>query len=174
MGISIILAKSKNNVIGKDNDLPWKLPTDLKKFKEITLNSTIIMGRKCYESIGRPLPKRINVVLTRDENFTADGCEVRHNLEAAIEEFKEEGKELFIIGGSHIYKESFKYADKLYITQIMSEVAGDVILEGLIEEDWILTGLDGPYREDGLDYHFEEYVAKRTLRQRDAKESDTE
>ena len=106
MAISIIVAMSSNGVIGKDNDLPWKLPTDLKRFKEITSGNIILMGRKCYESIGRPLPNRTNIVLTRNTELEIEGCLVRNDFESVIEEFKD--KEIFVIGGSDIYEMAFR------------------------------------------------------------------
>lgn len=161
--ISIILAMSKNKVIGNKNDLPWNLPTDLKNFKKVTSGKTVIMGKNTWDSIPekyRPLPNRINVVITRNLDFKSDVCEVRNNLIEAIEEFNIDDKELFIIGGAEIYKQSFNLADKLYLTNINNEVDGDIFVEGLNEEDWFLTNFDGPYNEDNLDYRFEEYVSK--------------
>lgn len=158
MSVSIIVAMSTNKVIGKDNDLPWKLPSDLKRFKSITSGKTVIMGRKCYESIGRPLPNRTNVIITRNEDYEAEGCEVRHDLESAIAEFNKEGEEVFIIGGSEIYKAAFPIADKLYLTHVVAEIEGDTFLEGLVESDWKLVGFEGHYEEDNLKFRFEDYI----------------
>ena len=122
--ISIIAAVSKNGVIGVDNKLPWDLPEDLKKFKEITTGNVVIMGRKTYESIGKALPNRINIVVTRDKNFFVPGVLSANSLDSAL--LKAGGnKDIFIIGGGEIYKQSMGFADKLYITEVDMEVEGD-------------------------------------------------
>jgi len=123
--ISIIVAMANNRVIGKDNDMPWdRLPIDLKHFKEITNGSPIIMGRKTFESIGKPLPNRTNIIITRNKDLKIENCEIVSSLEKAIELIKEED-EVFIIGGSEIYKEAINKANKLYITLIDLEIEGD-------------------------------------------------
>jgi len=122
--ISIIAAVSKNGVIGVDNKLPWDLPEDLKKFKEITTGNVVIMGRKTYESIGKSLPNRINIVVTRDKNFFVPGVLSANSLDSAL--LKAGGnKDIFIIGGGEIYKQSMDFVDKLYITEVDMEVEGD-------------------------------------------------
>lgn len=158
MSVSIIVAMSTNKVIGKNNDLPWKLPTDLKRFKTLTSGKTIIMGRKCFESIGKPLPNRTNVIITRNKDYVAEGCEVRYNIDEAIKEFNVEGEELFIIGGSEIYKTAFPIADKLYLTHVVAEIEGDTFLEGLVESDWKMVAFEGHYEEDNLKFRFEDYI----------------
>lgn len=161
--VSIIMAMAENKVIGNNNDLPWDLPTDLKRFKRLTTGKTIIMGRKCYDSIPakyRPLPNRLNVVVTRDVNFVAEGCEVRHDLHEAINEFNKPDEELFVIGGAQIYKETFPIADKIYLTEIIGEVDGDVVVEGLIESDWMFIAFEGHIKENGHVYRFVDYVSK--------------
>lgn len=157
--ISVIAAASKNMVIGKDNDLPWNLPSDLKNFKKITEGHFVIMGRKCWESIPekfRPLPKRQNIVITRDPEYVAVGAAVINDLETIIRVFKndkEEG-EVFIIGGAQIYKEAFKHADKLYLTQIFSDVEGDTYLEGLDFSEWFLTETSEHIIENDIEFRF--------------------
>ena len=124
--ISLIAAISENNALGKDNRLIFKIPEDMKRFKEITSGHPIIMGRKTYESIGRPLPNRTNIVVTRDENYRADGCEVVCSLEQAIEVAKKvEKTEVFVIGGGQIYKEAISLADKLYLTLVEGKYEAD-------------------------------------------------
>ena len=157
--ISIIAAASKNLVIGKDNDLPWNLPSDLKSFKTITQGSFVIMGRKCWESIPekfRPLPNRQNIVITRDPNYEAKGAAVINDLETIIRVFKNDGEhgEVFIIGGAQIYKETFKHADKLYLTQILTEVEGDTYLEGLDFNEWVLTDSSEVIEENDVKFMF--------------------
>lgn len=115
----------KNNVIGKDGDIPWHLPDDFKYFKKTTLNHHIIMGRKCFESIGRPLPKRTNVILTRNPFYLVSNCLVVPSLEEALAVAKDNGdEEAFICGGGQIYALAMDLCDKLYITEIDMEVPG--------------------------------------------------
>ena len=116
--ISIIAAIGKNNELGKGNALLFSMPADMKYFRETTSGKTIIMGQKTFESIGRPLPKRLNIVVTRDKNFTHDGVEISHSLEDTLKKYKNSPEEVFIIGGGQIYAQSMEYADKLYITHI--------------------------------------------------------
>ena len=122
--ISIIVAMANNRVIGKDNQMPWYLPADLAHFKRVTLNKPIIMGRKTYESIGRPLPERKNIVISRNKDYKLDGCETVTSVEHAFELIKNE-KEVFIIGGGYLYSQLLSKADKLYLTFIDLDVNGD-------------------------------------------------
>jgi len=118
--LSIIAAIGKNNELGKDNTLLWKIPADMKHFREITGGHTVIMGRKTFESIGRPLPKRRNIVITRDKAYLKEGVEIVYSLEKAIQ-IASNGEESFIIGGAEIYKQSLPLVDRLYITHIDAE-----------------------------------------------------
>ncbi|MEX2589969.1 MAG: dihydrofolate reductase [Chitinophagales bacterium] len=137
MKISSIAAVSENNAIGKDNDLMWHLPDDLKFFKKHTLGHPVIMGRKTYDSMGKPLPKRSNIVLTRDKNFNAEGVEVFHDIATAIDRAKEiDGEEIFIIGGANIYKQSLDYCNRLYLTRIHAPFDGDVFFPEIDESKW--------------------------------------
>ena len=120
--ISIIVATSKNRVIGNNNSLIWKLPADLKRFKQITTGNTIVMGRKTYESIGKPLPNRRNIIITRDTNYLVDNCEIVNSLEEALMLCN---NECFIIGGGEIYKQSIDIADKIYLTLVQEDFEGD-------------------------------------------------
>lgn len=127
MLISAIVAVSSNNVIGRDGHLPWHLSADLKRFKTITTGHSIILGRKNYEDIGRPLPNRTNYVLTRNASFEAPGCIVCASLEAALEAARAAGEtECFIIGGAAVYREAMPLVQKLYFTRVESDVDGDV------------------------------------------------
>lgn len=119
--ISIIAAIGKNNELGKENKLLWSLPADMKHFKEITSGHTVIMGQKTFESIGRPLPNRKNIVVTRNKDFSADGVEISYSLEDTLNKFTNTEEEVFIIGGGEIYKQSMDSANKLYITHIEAE-----------------------------------------------------
>jgi len=135
--ISIIAAVSKNGVIGVNNTLPWDLPKDLKRFKDLTTGNVVIMGRKTYESIGKALPNRINIVVTRDKNFFVPGVLSANSLDSAL--LKAGGnKDIFIIGGGEIYKQSMDFVDKLYITEVDMEVEGDTTFP-TISDKWIVS-----------------------------------
>jgi dihydrofolate reductase len=140
MNISIIVAVAKNNVIGKDNTLIWHLPADMKFFKEKTTGHCIITGRKNYESIPekfRPLPNRINIVITRQKNYNAPGAIVVSSIKEAIEKAKQTGdNETFIIGGAEIYKQCLQYTDTIYLTQIYHSFDGDAFFPEINPEQW--------------------------------------
>jgi dihydrofolate reductase len=136
MLISIIVAVSENGVIGKDNQLIWRLPDDLKRFKNLTIGHPIIMGRKTYDSIGKPLPGRTSIVITRNADFVPDGVVVAHTLEEAIEKAKgTETDETFIIGGGNIYEQSLDVSDKIYLTEVHAHIDGDTFFE-INRADW--------------------------------------
>ncbi len=118
--ISLIAVIGKNNELGKDNTLLWSMPADMKHFKETTTGHTVIMGRKTFESIGKPLPNRKNIVITRDKTYLCDGVDVAHSPEEAIKKTGNE-EEIFVIGGAEIYKQIMPIADKLYITHVDAE-----------------------------------------------------
>ena len=137
MIISAIVAVAKNNVIGRDNEIPWYLPADLKYFKRTTLGHHVIMGRKSFLSIGKPLPKRTNIIITRDPFFIASGCIVLHSIEAAIQMAKENGEdEVFIIGGGQVYEQALPYFDKIYLTEVDVTVDGSVFFPTINESKW--------------------------------------
>jgi len=123
--LGVIVAVAQNGVIGRDGDLPWRLPEDLKHFKRITLGHAIIMGRATWESIGRPLPKRRNIVVTRNRDYTADGVEIAHSLPEALALARTTDPEPFVIGGASLYAEALPLATRLEITEVQREVAGD-------------------------------------------------
>jgi dihydrofolate reductase len=120
MKLSIIVAIGKNNEIGKDNSLLWHIPADMKHFREITEGHTVVMGRKTFESIGKALPKRRNLIITRDKNYKITEAEIAYSLEDALSKIKNDD-EVFIIGGAQIYKQALPLADKLYITHVQIE-----------------------------------------------------
>ena len=143
MKLAMIVAMAKNNVIGLDNDMPWHLPADLKRFKATTLGNPIIMGRRTYESIGRPLPGRLNIVLSRDTDLEIDGCTVVNSLEEALRTAKEANstsdnpkEEIFIVGGSHLYNKFISEIDTLYLTQIDAEIEGDTFFPDYTKYNW--------------------------------------
>ncbi|EPJ47092.1 MAG: dihydrofolate reductase [Osedax symbiont Rs1] len=130
MKLAIIVAQSTNRVIGINNTLPWKLPKDLQYFKQVTTGKPIIMGRKTYQSIGRPLPNRSNIVITRDASYSPAGVQVVNSLDAAIEFAKavcdkDGGSEVMVIGGAQIYQQALPMADTLYITEVNAVIEGD-------------------------------------------------
>lgn len=132
MIISAIVAVARNGVIGNDNDLPWRLPADLAFFKRMTTGHHIILGRKNYQSIGRPLPHRVNLVLSRDPSFDAPGCLVLSSLDKALEIAQMSGEtECFIVGGAEIYRQALPWVSRLYLTRIEHDFAGDVVLPDL-------------------------------------------
>jgi dihydrofolate reductase len=124
--ISLIAAMANNRVIGKDNQMPWHLPADLGHFKAVTLGKPVIMGRKTYESIGRPLPGRRNIVISRNSDYKVEGCDTAISLEEAME-LVNEVEELMIIGGGHLYSQAMPLADRLYLTFIDLNVGGDTL-----------------------------------------------
>ncbi|MCF0221304.1 MAG: dihydrofolate reductase [Fibrobacter sp.] len=127
MLVSAIVAVSENNVIGRDGHLPWRLSADLKRFKAITTGHSIVLGRKNYEDIGRPLPNRTNYVLSRNPSFEAPGCVVCNSLEAALQVAETAGEsECFIIGGAVVYGEAMPLVKKMYVTRVLAQVPGDV------------------------------------------------
>jgi len=140
MNISIIVARSINHVIGRHNQLMWHLPEDLKYFKRRTSGHIIIMGRKTYESIGRALPNRTNIVITRNKEFQPENVIVFNELEAAIRyAIKEKETETFIIGGGSIYKQALGIANKLYLTEVLEEFEGDTFFTDIDMSKWQLV-----------------------------------
>ena len=133
--ISLIVAVSTNNVIGNDGDLPWRLSDDLKRFKAVTMGKPIVMGRKTYESIGRPLPGRQNIVITRQEGFKADGCDVVKSTAEAVE-VAGGADEIMVIGGGQIYAALLPVADRIYLTRVHTEIEGDAFFPSLNEAEW--------------------------------------
>lgn len=134
--ISLLVAMDKNQLIGKDNDLPWRLPADLAYFKRVTMGHPIIMGRKTYDSIGRPLPGRENIIVTRDTSYEAEGCKVIHSIEEIVKMNEQTDQELFVIGGAEIFKEILPHSDRLYITEINEEFEGDTYFPAFDKVEW--------------------------------------
>jgi len=130
----LIAALSENNVIGRNGDLPWRLPEDLKRFKRLTLGKTVLMGRKTWVSLGKPLPDRANWVLTRDPAFAAAGAQAFHNLDAALA--AHESGDLMIIGGADLYRQTLPIATRLELTQVHAQVDGDAFFPALDPLIW--------------------------------------
>ena len=135
MKLSIIVAMSNNRVIGRDNTIPWHLPADLRHFKQTTLGKPILMGRKTFESIGRPLPERRNIVMTRDNSYTAPGCTVVHSIDAALQAAAG-SDEVVVIGGAEFYRQVLPQVDTIYLTQIHADLEGDTFFPALDDEHW--------------------------------------
>lgn len=161
MTISSIVAFSDNHVIGIDNELPWHLPNDLKFFKRTTSHHTIIMGRKTFESIGRPLPNRENIVITRNPDYKAEGVRCFDSLQMAIEYCESKAKdEVFFIGGAQIYKECVSWTDKLYITRVHTQIEnGTAFFPEVDWNKWTLLEKEEQQKDDknAFDHTFEIY-----------------
>lgn len=153
--IKIIAAISKNRVLGDDNKLIWSLPNDLKRFKKLTTNNTVVMGRKTYESIGKPLPNRRNIVITRDENYYGDNIEVVNSIEEALLLCN---NDCFIIGGGQIYKQTLDLADKIYLTVVDEEFEGDTFFPELGKDWFKVSKVDNEINEShNYKYTFIDY-----------------
>jgi dihydrofolate reductase len=126
MIISIVAAVADNNVIGRGSGLPWRLPVDMKRFQDLTMGRSVIMGRKTFEGIGRPLPGRKNIVITRQADFRAEGCVTARSLKEAIDACRGEA-EVFIAGGASVYAEAMQMADRIYLTRVRTVAAGDAL-----------------------------------------------
>ncbi|MFM5587010.1 type 3 dihydrofolate reductase [Aeromonas media] len=154
MHISMIAAMAHDRVIGLDNQMPWHLPADLAHFKRVTLGKPVLMGRKTFESIGRPLPGRRNLVISRNPDYRAEGVEVVDSVEAALALLAsgEKVDELMVIGGGHLYGQLLPKADCLYLTRIDLAVAGDTRFPAFDESDWVRTESD-PHQPDEKNPH---------------------
>jgi len=133
--IAIVVAMTNNRVIGRDNRLPWHLPADLRHFRQVTVGKPILMGRKTYESIGRPLPERTNIVVTRDRCYEAPGCIVVHSIESALNAAGD-CEEVMVIGGSDFYRQLLPKADRIYLTLVHAEFEGDARFPEIDERTW--------------------------------------
>jgi dihydrofolate reductase len=165
MRISLIVAASTNNVIGKDNQLPWKLPNDMKFFKNTTWGMPVIMGRKTFESLNnkQPLPGRINIVLTKQKNWKAEGAIKTDSIKDALFVAKDaETNEIFFIGGAEIFKEILPKADRIYLTRVHSNLEGDVYFPAIDEKKWELKFRKDCHKDEKheYDYTFETWDKK--------------
>lgn len=152
--ISIIVATSMNDVIGIRGDLPWKLSDDLKRFKQLTMGKPIVMGRLTWESIGRPLPGRQNIVLTQQAGYAADGCDVAASPAEALAAAAE-AEEIMIIGGGQIYALFLPKASRLYVTRVQASIDGDAFFPGIDETTWQLVDRVPHAADDANEYAFE-------------------
>ncbi len=157
--LSILVAMAKNRVIGQHNKLPWHLPTDLKHFKSLTMDHAIIMGRKTYESIGKPLPGRINIIITHQQNFEAPGAIVVNSIENSFkvsQEMRGTTKECFVIGGEQLFRQTLNECQRMYITEIQRDFEGDTVFPEFDYSDWKEIERIKHFSEgdNNLEYHF--------------------
>jgi dihydrofolate reductase len=154
--LSLIVAIAKNRVIGVNNTLPWHLPEDLKRFRALTTGHHIIMGRKTYDSLGRLLPGRTTVIVTRNQDYKVEGAIVVHSLEAAITACGDDN-EAFLIGGAELYKDGLKLANKLYITEIDAAYEGDAFFPEFDASQWLAGERQSHQAENGLGFSYITY-----------------
>ena len=154
--LSLIVAIAKNRVIGVNNTLPWYLPEDLKRFRALTTGHHIIMGRKTYDSLGRLLPGRTTVIVTRNQDYKVEGAIVVHSLEAAIAACGDDN-EAFLIGGAELYKDGLKLGSKLYVTEIDAEYEGDAFLPEFEINEWEAGQRESHQAENGLRFSYITY-----------------
>jgi dihydrofolate reductase len=161
--ISLIVAAAKNNAIGKDNQLLWHLPNDLKFFKNTTWGMPVIMGRKTFEAVNKPLPGRFNIIITRQKDWKAEGVIVAADLQDAIKKAAAtNSKEIFIIGGGEIYKQGIEIADKIYLTRVHAELNGDTFFPVIDESKWHLNASQDFAADDkhAFAYSFQTWMKK--------------
>lgn len=163
MIISLIVAASKNNAIGKEGQLLWNLPIDMKFFKDSTWGMVVIMGRKTYESVDKPLPGRVNIVITKQREWQKDGTQVASDLDAALKLAELTNcKEIFIIGGGEVYRHSMDIADKIYITRVHASFDGDTYFPEIDTEKWSLVKNTDFFKDEkhAYDFSFQTWTKK--------------
>ena len=161
--ISYIVAHDPNLVIGKDNQLPWHLPGDLAYFKKQTMGKAMVMGRKTFESIGRPLPGRLNIVVTRNPEYQAEGAVVVNSVDEAISRAEDYAPEVMVIGGAGLFDELMERADRLYITLIRKPFDGDTYFPDYKEGGVLVSQSEEHESDDGIRYDYRIYERKKTL-----------
>ncbi len=164
--LSLIVAASLNNVIGNNGNIPWHLPADMKFFKNTTWGFPVIMGRKTFESLGKPLPGRTNIVVTSNNKWKADGVMTAAGMEEALLKAEEvKTNEVFIIGGGQLYSNSFDQASRIYMTRVLTTIEGDAFFPAISEEDWRLVSKHDHEKDEkhAYDYSFELWERKRSL-----------
>jgi len=161
MRIALIAALTENRVIGRDNQLPWRISADLKHFKALTMGKPIVMGRKTWESIGRPLPGRKNIVVTRDTAYQAEGCQVVHSIEQALDTAGEVD-EVMIIGGAGLYRQTLGRADRLYLTRVKAEVDGDTWFPEIDPQQWHELACESHSADENNEHDYDFVILERT------------
>jgi len=156
--ITLIVAAAENNAIGKNNQMPWHLPNDFKYFKKNTLEHSVVMGRKTFESIGKPLPERRNIVLTRDLKYANQEVDVANSIQEVITYCRDE-REIFIIGGAEVYKQALPLANKILLTRVHTTIDGDAYFPELLDHQWKLISAEKHQKDEkhAFDYTFEVY-----------------
>lgn len=160
--IALIWAMDENGVIGNKNQLPWHLPEDLKFFKKTTMSSPIIMGRKTWDSIGRPLPGRKNIVITRNTSFSCEGCEVIHSIEE-LEQYRNDSQTVYVIGGAEIFSLVLPVADRLILTKIHAEFEGDTYFPSINWGEWKQISSEKGLRDEKNPYDYEYLIYDRLV-----------
>lgn len=160
--VTIIAAVGRNRALGKDNDLIWHLPADLRRFKSLTRGHHVIMGRKTFESLGKPLPKRTNVIVSRNPDYRAEGCIVVNSLEKALE-IAQSDPNPFILGGAEIYRQALSFADHMDLTFVHEEFEADAFFPEFDPEEWELMGREDFNKDDEnpFDYSFVQYKKRK-------------
>ncbi|VAW76848.1 Dihydrofolate reductase [hydrothermal vent metagenome] len=160
MRVSLIAAMAENRVIGRNNQLPWRLSADLQRFKALTMGKPIIMGRKTWESIGRPLPGRTNIVVTRDASYQAEGCVVVHSVDQALKAAAD-SDEVMVIGGANLYQQLLERTDRLYLTQVKTNVEGDAWFPEFDMTQWHEIARESHSNDEKNDFDFEFVTLER-------------
>jgi dihydrofolate reductase len=158
--IALIAAMAENRVIGRENRLPWRLSADLRRFKALTMGKPVIMGRSTYESIGKPLPGRDNIVLTRDPQYRAPGCRVVHSLEQALEAAAGH-VEVMVIGGADLYRQTLDRAERLYLTLVKAAVDGDTLFPAMEAREWRELERESHFADDQNQYDYDFVTLER-------------
>ena len=156
--ITLIVAAAENNAIGKNNQMLWHLPNDFKYFKKNTLEHSVVMGRKTFVSIGKPLPDRRNIILTRDINYSHEEVDVANSVQEVLNYCRDE-REIFIIGGAEIYKQTLPLGDKVLLTRVHTSIDGDAYFPELLDHEWKLVSAEKHEKDEkhAFDYTFEVY-----------------
>ena len=160
MKLSIIVAMDKNRVIGKDGNLPWHISSDLKNFKKITMGKPILMGRKTHESIGKILPGRENIILTKKRNYFVEGCIVKNDLDEVLSNFKKVS-ELIVMGGATLYEQTLDKAEKLYITEVRACIEGDIFFPEYDPDQWVEISRNSFEADENNEYDYSFTVLER-------------
>ena len=161
--IALIAAMAENRVIGRENRLPWRLSADLRRFKALTMGKPVIMGRKTYESIGKPLPGRSNIVVTRDRGYRAQGCRVVHSLEQALEAAAGHA-EVMVIGGAELYRHSLERAERIYLTLVKAEVDGDALFPDIEPQQWRELERESHRADEKNEFDYDFITLQRVIR----------
>jgi dihydrofolate reductase len=160
MRVSLIAALADNGVIGRENRLPWRLSADLQRFKRLTMGKPVVMGRKTWESIGKPLPGRSNIVVTRDAGFGAEGCIVVHGIEQALDAAGD-CDEVMVMGGANLYRQMLPRADRLYLTQVRADVEGDTRFPPFDADEWVEVHRESHRADEKNQYDYDFIVLDR-------------